>query len=172
MTKRELEEALKGGEVSGQQRQGGELLEQKEKETGGKTEEEEVEKVEEQQFVGDGGAGLLSGPVKRGSLQRWEKSREVASRQEPFTCDFSYALCTSDCVHTHCMAQDESRLKRVSVRVPFHPHVIHDVMCLSVRWSFLVFLSLLFLSVLYLFSSTLHLFSARHTIFNVDTAEG
>ena len=30
--------------------------------TGGKTGEEEVEKVEEQQSVGDGGAGLLSGP--------------------------------------------------------------------------------------------------------------
>ena len=36
MTKGELGEALKGGEVSGQQRQGGELLKQKEKENGRK----------------------------------------------------------------------------------------------------------------------------------------
>ena len=48
--------------------------------TGGKTGEEEVEKVEEQQFVGDGGAGLLSGPGLRSSLQRWKKSREGAKR--------------------------------------------------------------------------------------------
>ena len=31
--------------------------------------------------------------------------------QEHLTRDFSHALCTSDCVHTHCMAQDEPRLK-------------------------------------------------------------
>ena len=36
MTKGELEEALKGEEVSGQQRQGGELLEENEKENGRK----------------------------------------------------------------------------------------------------------------------------------------
>ena len=36
VTKGELEEALKGEEVSGQQRQGGELLEEKEKENGRK----------------------------------------------------------------------------------------------------------------------------------------
>ena len=36
VTKGEIEEAMKGGEVSGQQRQGGELLEQKEKENGRK----------------------------------------------------------------------------------------------------------------------------------------
>ena len=53
----------------------------------------------------------------------------------------------------------------------FHLHVIHDV-CLSVRWSFLVCLSLLFLSVVYLFSSKLYLYCARHSIFNVDTREG
>ena len=34
----------------------------KKRRTGGKTGEEEVEKVEEHQFVGDGGARLLSGP--------------------------------------------------------------------------------------------------------------
>ena len=50
----------------------------KKRRTGGKTGEEEVEKVEEHQFVGDGGVGLLSGPGLRSSLQRWEKSREVA----------------------------------------------------------------------------------------------
>ena len=131
-------------------------------------------------------------------------------RQEHLTRYFSHALCTSDCVHTHCMAQDEPRLKSVSVRASIHPHVIydvclsvrclslrvclvcshhnvaqgvsvrvsfhlhaiHDVMCLSVRWSFLVSHSLLFLSVFYLLSSTLYQFSARHTIFNAVTAEG
>ena len=41
-------------------------------------------------------------------------------------------------------AQDEPRLKSVSVRVSFHLLAIHDVMCLSVRWSFLVSLCLLF----------------------------
>ena len=41
------------------------------------------------------------------------------------------------------MAQDEPRPKSVSVGVSFHPHAIHDAMCLSVRWSFLVSLSLL-----------------------------
>ena len=46
--------------------------------TGGKTGEEEVEKVEEHQFVGDGGAGLLSGPGLRSSLQRWKKNKEGA----------------------------------------------------------------------------------------------
>ena len=55
--------------------------------------------------------------------------------------------------------------------VRFHLHVIHDV-CLSVRWLSFVFLSLLFLSVVYLSSSTLYRFFARHSIFNVDTAEG
>ena len=96
-------------------------------------------------------------------------------RQEHLTRNFSHAHCTSDYVHTHCMAQDEPRLKSVLVRVSFHLHGIHDV-CLSVRWLFLVCLFvcvfLLFLSVFYLFSSTLYLFSARHSIFNVDNAEG
>ena len=32
-------------------------------------------------------------------------------RQEHLTRNFSHALCTSDCVHTHCTAQDEPRLK-------------------------------------------------------------
>ena len=99
-------------------------------------------------------------------------SRCPCCRQIHLTRDFSHALCTSDCVHTHCMAQDEPRVKGVFVRVSFHPHVIHDVICLSVRWSFLVSLSLLFLSVFHLFSFTLFLFSVRHTISNVDTAEG
>ena len=95
------------------------------------------------------------------------KSREMACRHEHLTRDFSHALCTSDCEHTHCMAQDESRLRSVSVRVSFHPHVIHDVVCLSIRWSFLVSLflvslRLLFLSVFYFFSSTLHLFPTLH----------
>ena len=55
----------------------------------------------------------------------------MACRQEHLTRDFAHALCTSDCVHTHCMAQDESRLRSVSVRLSFHPHVILDVMCLE-----------------------------------------
>ena len=46
-------------------------------------------------------------------------------RQEHLTRDFSHAPCT--CVHTHILAQG------VSARVSFHPHAIHDVMCLSVR---------------------------------------
>ena len=49
----------------------------KKRRTGGKTGEEEVEKVEEHQFVGDGGARLLSGRL-RSSLHRWKKSREEA----------------------------------------------------------------------------------------------
>ena len=55
------------------------------------------------------------------------------------------------------------------VSVSFHPHVIHDV-CLSVRWLSFVFLSHLFLSVVYLFSSTRYLISARHSFFHVDNA--
>ena len=70
------------------------------------------------------------------------------------------------------MAQDEPSLKKVSVvRVSFHPHVIHDVW-LSVRLLSFVFLSHLFLSVVYLFPSTLYLISARHSFFHVDNAEG
>ena len=63
-------------------------------------------------------------------------------RQIHFTRNFSHAHCTSDCVHTHCMAQDESKSQCVCVRISFHLHAIHDVMCLSVRWLFLVCLSL------------------------------
>ena len=37
------------------------------------------------------------------------------------------------------------------MRVSFHPHAIHDVMCLSVRWSFLVSLSAVSLHLLPLF---------------------
>ena len=53
------------------------------------------------------------------------------------------------------MAQDESKLRSVSVRVSFHPHVIHDIMCLSVRLSFLVSLSLVSLRLLPLLFHTL-----------------
>ena len=49
------------------------------------------------------------------------------------------------------------------MRVSFHPHANHDVMCLSVRWLFLVCLYLLFLSLFYLASFTDFLFSVRHT---------
>ena len=59
----------------------------------------------------------------------------------------------------------------VSVRVSFHPHAIHDVMCLSVRWSFLVSLSpvsLLLLPLLFLILPVL----CRDSIFNVVIAEG
>ena len=51
-----------------------------------------------------------------------------------------------------CILHGSRRAKAqgVSVRVSFHLHVIHDVMCWSVRWSFL----LLFLSFFHLFSST------------------
>ena len=41
-------------------------------------------------------------------------------RQIHLTRNFSHALCTSDCMHTHCLAQNEPRLKSVSVRVSFH----------------------------------------------------
>ena len=93
-------------------------------------------------------------------------------RQEHLTRNFPHALCTYDCVHAHCLAQDEPRLKSVSVRVSFHLHAIHDVMCLSVRWSFLVSHSLLLLFLFHLFSFTVYLFSVQHFIFNVVTAEG
>ena len=83
-------------------------------------------------------------------------------RQEHITRYFSHAHCTSDCVRAHCMAQDEPRLKSVSVRVSFHLHAIHDVTCLSVRWSFFVSLSLLFLSDFYLFHTLLVLGPALH----------
>ena len=55
------------------------------------------------------------------------------------------------------------------VRASFHVHAIHDV-CLSVVGPRSVLL--LFISVVYLISSTLYLFFAWHSIFNVDTAEG
>ena len=80
------------------------------------------------------------------------------------TRNFSHALCTSDCVHTHCLAQDDPRIKSVSVCVSFHPHVIHDVMCLSVLLVSSCLSLSCFLSGFYLFSSTLCLFSVRHTI--------
>ena len=51
----------------------------------------------------------------------------------------------------------------------FHPHAIHDV-CFSVVGPRSVLL--LFLSVVYVFSSTLYLHFALHSIFNVNTAEG
>ena len=83
-------------------------------------------------------------------------------RQEHLTRNFSHALCTSDCVHAHCMAQDEPRLKCVSVRVSFHLHPIHDVMCLSVRWSFLVSLSPVSLRLLLLLFHTLPVSGPAH----------
>ena len=50
------------------------------------------------------------------------------SRQVHFTRDFSHAPCTCD--HTHIVAQG------VLGAHSFHPHAIHDVMCLKVRcWS-------------------------------------
>ena len=66
---------------------------------------------------------------------------DAECRQEHLTRDFSYTPCT--CVHTTSWlktAQDEPS-QCISVRVSFHLHVIHDVMCLSVRWSLLVSLS-------------------------------
>ena len=42
-------------------------------------------------------------------------------RQTHFTRNFSHAHCTSDCVHTHCMAQDEPSLNVSVVRI----HSIH-----------------------------------------------
>ena len=52
-----------------------------------------------------------------------------------------------------------------------HPHAIHDVTCLSVRWLFPCFVFFLCLSRLYLLS-TVHLFSILHIIFhNVESAE-
>ena len=74
---------------------------------------------------------------------RWRSTKtDRRCGQIHVTRNFSHALCKSDCVHTHCMAQDEPRLKSVLVRVSFHPHDIHDVVCLSVRWSFFVSFSL------------------------------
>ena len=48
-----------------------------------------------------------------------------------------------------------------------HPHAIHGVTCLSVRWLFPRFVSFLFISHFYIFSFRVCLFSVRHTIFNV-----
>ena len=72
------------------------------------------------------------------------------------------------CILTAWLKTSQSQC--VCVRISFHLHAIHDVMCLSVRWSFLVFSLSVFLSVIHIFSSTLYLFSARHSIFNVDNA--
>ena len=66
------------------------------------------------------------------------------------------------CLH-HIVAQG------VSVRISLHPHAIHDVMCLSVVGP--RFVSLFFISHFHFFSFTVYLFSVRHTIFNVVTAE-
>ena len=50
----------------------------------------------------------------------------------------------------------------------FHPHAIHDVTCLSVRWLFLVLSSS---SPRLYFLSTVYLFSVLHINFNVESAE-
>ena len=61
----------------------------------------------------------------------------------------------------------------VCVRASFHLHAIHDV-CVCDRPLVVGPRSalLLFLSVVYLFPSALYLYSARHSISNVDNAEG
>ena len=68
-------------------------------------------------------------------LLEWQDCTLSATfcRQEHLTRNFSHTPCTCD--NTHIEAQC------VSVRVSFHPHAFYDVMCLSVRWSFLVSLS-------------------------------
>ena len=53
------------------------------------------------------------------------------------------------------------------MRISLHPHAIHDVVCLSVR-----LLSLRVCLFSPTFTFTVYLFSVRHTIFNVVTAEG
>ena len=109
------------------------------------------------------------------AYSRWRSTvTDGGCRQIHFTRHFLMQFAHLITCISHCMAQDEP--PNVSVlRISFHLHVIHDV-CLSVRWLFLVclflFVFLLFLSVVYLFSSTLYLHSARHSICNVDTAEG
>ena len=92
-------------------------------------------------------------------------------RLEHHTRHVSHALCTSCLCAYSLHGPRRAKPQKVSVvRVSFHPHVIHDV-CLSVRWLSFVFLPHLFLSVIYLFSSTLYLISARHS-FHVENAEG
>ena len=58
----------------------------------------------------------------------------------------------------------------VSVRASLHLHAFHDVFDCPLVGPRSVLL--LFLAVVYLFSSTLYLISVRRSIFNVDNAEG
>ena len=66
------------------------------------------------------------------------------SWREPITCLKIDGVCrqihlTRNFSHTPChMCSHHIVAQGVSVRVSFHPHAIHDVTCLSVRWSFLV----------------------------------
>ena len=82
------------------------------------------------------------------------------------TRHFSHAVCTFNC--THAWLKTSSPMCLCSAD-SFHLLVIHDV-CLSVV-GLLVFVLLLFLSVLHLFSSTLYLHSVRHSISNSITSK-
>ena len=78
---------------------------------------------------------------------------QFVCRRVHFTRDFSHALCTCD--------QGAQSV---------HPHVIHDVTCLSVCC---LFVSPFSISLTSTFSSfTVYLFSVLHNFHNVVTAEG
>ena len=100
---------------------------------------------------------------------RWRSTvTDGVCRQGHLTRHFSHANCTFNDMHI-TLHGSRRATQCVCVRASFHLHVIHDVL-LSVVGPRSVLL--LFLSVVYLFSSTLYLFFSRHSIFNVDTAEG
>ena len=89
-------------------------------------------------------------------------------RQIHLTRHFSHAFCTFYYMHI-TLHRSRRATQCVCVRASFHLHVIHDV-CLSVVGPRSVLL--LFLSFVYFFSSTLYLYYAWHSIYNVDNAEG
>ena len=95
--------------------------------------------------------------------------RPIGYKDTPHTSFFTCSLHIS--LHAYHTAWLKTSHSTCLWRVSFHLHVIHDL-CSIVRWLLPRSVLLLFLSVVYLFSSTLYLYSARHSIFNVDTAEG
>ena len=81
-----------------------------------------------------------------------------------YTSHESFSRTLSPCAHTTLWLKVSQRAHSL------HPHAIHDVTCLSVRWLFLVLFSSS-LSRLYLFS-IVYLFSALHINFhNAEPAE-
>ena len=84
-------------------------------------------------------------------------------RQIHLTRIFSRALCTSECAYSLHGPKIAKAQKSVTVRVSFHLHAIHDVVCFSVRWLSYVFLSPVSLRLLpLLFHTELVLCPALH----------